>query len=85
MEGVIVNFRGSYKTQYNDEMIVKVKGYDNKEKAKELVGNKVVWKTPSGKEIVGNVKAAHGGKGALRVKFEKGLPGQALGSKVSVE
>ena len=85
MEGVIVNFRGSYRTQYNNEMIVKVSGYDNKEKSKELVGKKVTWKTPSGKEMTGVVKAAHGSNGALRVKFEKGLPGQALGAKVSVD
>ena len=27
----------------------------------------------------------HGNKGAVRVKFEKGLPGQAISTKVKIE
>ena len=30
------------------------------------------------------VRSAHGAKGAVRVLFEKGMPGQSLGTKVTV-
>lgn len=85
MEGVIVNFRGGMHTQYNDYMVVKANGLDSKDNVDSVLGKKVVWKSPSGKEIVGRVTKAHGNKGAFRVKFEKGLPGQAVGSKVVIE
>lgn len=85
MEGVIVNFRGSHHTQYGNQMIVQAAGVDSKEKAEKLVGKKVTWKSSAGKEINGEVRSAHGNKGALRVLFEKGMPGQALGTKVKIE
>ena len=85
MEGVIVNFRGSHHTKYTDYMVVKVSDVDSKEKAQSLVSKAVSWKTPSGKEIKGKVTKAHGNKGAVRVKFEKGMPGQAIGSKVDIQ
>jgi large subunit ribosomal protein L35Ae len=84
MEGVIVNYRGSHKTQYPNQMIIKVEGIDSKERAKELIKKEVVWTTPSGKEMKGIIIKEHGNKGAVRVKFEKGLPGQAIGSKVKI-
>lgn len=66
-------------------MVVIVKDTNNREKASKLVGKKVSWKTPAGKEIKGIIKAAHGNKGAVRVLFEKGMPGQAVGEKVKIE
>ena len=85
MEGIIVNYRGSYKTQNPKQMIVKVKGIDTKEKAEKLIGKKVTWKTPTNKEISGEISASHGNKGAVRAIFsEKGLPGQALGRQVII-
>ncbi len=65
-------------------MIVVVKGVDGKEKASELVGKAVSWKSPAGKEIKGKVRSAHGNKGAVRVLFETGMPGQAIGDKVVI-
>jgi large subunit ribosomal protein L35Ae len=85
MEGTIVNFRGSHHTQKNNQMIIKVDGVDTKDKASKLIGKKVTWKTPSGKEMTGKITKEHGNKGALRVIFEKGLPGQAVSTKVKVE
>ncbi|UCD03505.1 MAG: 50S ribosomal protein L35ae [Candidatus Woesearchaeota archaeon] len=85
MEGIIVNYRGSYKTQHPKQMIIKVKDVDTKEKAAKLVGKKVTWKTKTNKDISGKISAAHGNKGAVRAIFaEKGLPGQALGKKVII-
>lgn len=84
MEGVIKNFRRGRKTQTTNQMIVVVKGVEKKEKAAELVGKSVIWKSPAGKEIKGKVRSAHGNNGALRVLFEKGMPGQAIGNRVVV-
>lgn len=85
MEGIIANFRRGRHRQKDRQMIIKVEGITSKEKANELTGKKIVWKSPSGKEIKGRISSAHGNKGAMRVIFEKGMPGQAIGSKVNIE
>lgn len=85
MEGVIVNFKGSHNRQVTNQMIVKADGVEGKEAAAKLVGKKVAWTSPANKEIKGEVRSAHGNKGALRVLFEKGMPGQAVGTKVKIE
>jgi len=84
MEGVIVNFRRGRRTQKDRQMVIAVSGYD-KVKAKELIGKKVVWTSPAGKELKGKISALHGNKGAVRAIFETGMPGQAIGSKVKIE
>jgi len=84
MEGIIVNYRGSQKTQKNNQMIITVPELDNRKKAEKLISKEVVWTSPSGKKIKGEIRAVHGNKGALRVKFEKGMPGQAIGTKVNL-
>ena len=85
MEGTIVNFRGSRRVKSHNQMIVEVQGVASKEKATSFVGKKVVWKTPGTKLMTGKVASAHGNSGALRVIFETGMPGQAIGSKVQIE
>ena len=85
MEGVIVHFRGSRRVKRHNQMIVKVNNIDNKEKASQLVGKKVIWKTSAGKQLTGQITAIHGNSGALRVRFDTGMPGQSIGSKVAVE
>ena len=82
MEGVISNFRRSRHHQYNNHLIIVVQGVESREKAKKLVNKQVSWKSPADKEIKGLVKAAHGNKGAVRVIFERALPGQAVSQKV---
>ncbi len=56
-------------------MIIEVSGIDNKDKAGQLIGKKVVWKTSAGKQLIGQITAAHGNSGALRIRFETGMPG----------
>jgi large subunit ribosomal protein L35Ae len=85
MEGTIVNFRKGRTTQKTNHMVVHLSGISNKEKASGLVGKSAVWKSPKGKEIKGKVASAHGNKGAVRVIFEKGMPGQSIGQKVIIE
>lgn len=66
-------------------MIVKVPEVADKEKAAKLVGKEVVWTSPKGKDLIGKASATHGNKGCIRVIFEKGLPGQSIGTKVEVK
>jgi len=68
-------------------MIIKIEGVDSKEKAIKYIGKEVIWKTPSEKqkEIRGRIAAVHGNRGALRVIFEKGMPGQSIGTKVTIK
>jgi len=84
MKAVVVNFRGGKHTQKNNQLVLIVHGIDTKEKAAELVGKKVTWKSPAGKELVGEVTAAHGNSGAVRARFDTGMPGQAVGKEVEV-
>jgi large subunit ribosomal protein L35Ae len=85
MEGTIVNFRGRKGSMSGNHMIINIASVDSKEKAAKLVGKKVTWKSPAGKEIKGEIRSAHGNKGAVRAIFETGMPGQSLATKVKVE
>ena len=85
MEGIIVNFRGSRRVKRHNQMVVEVSGVDSKEKASKLVGKKIVWKSSAGKALNGQVTAIHGNSGALRARFDTGMPGQSIGQKVSIE
>jgi large subunit ribosomal protein L35Ae len=83
MEGIIENYRLSRHVQKGNHMIVLVNGVNTREDAEKLVGKEVIYKTKNG-EIKGKVASAHGNKGAIRVIFEKGMPGQALAQKVTI-
>jgi len=85
MQGTIANFRSGRHTQYDSHMIIVVDDIDSKEKAAKLVGKKVEWVSPGKKAIVGKVAKEHGGNGAIRVIFERGMPGQSLGTKVEIK
>ncbi len=84
MEGTVVNYRQGRHTQDTSQMIIKVSGVEKKADAEKLKGKKVVWKSPKGKEMIGEIRSAHGNKGAVRAKFAKGLPGQAIGKRVEI-
>lgn len=88
MQATIVNFRRGRHRQTTNHFILLVKGIDSKEKASKLIGKEVSWKNPIGKnkvEINGKIASTHGNKGALRAIFERGLPGQALSTKVEIK
>ncbi len=84
MEALITNFRGGKHTKYNNHMIAIIDGVVSREKARDLMTKPVVWTSPAGKQIKGYVGNVHGNKGALRLIFEKGMPGQAIGTKVAI-
>jgi len=85
MEATVVNYRGGRRTQKTHQMILHVEGSDSKEDAEELVGKDVEWTTPGGNKIKGEVTKTHGNKGNVVARFEKGLPGQALGTKAEIK
>jgi len=84
MQGTILSYRRGRHTQNVNQVLVELEGLNSREKAKEFVGKKLIWKTPSGKEIKGEIIALHGNKGVVRAKFERNLPGQSFGTKVQL-
>ncbi len=85
MEAHVKSFRRGKNTSYDNQIIVEANGIESKEEAKEHVGKKAVYKTKKGKKIKGKVTNPHGNSGALRVRFNKGAPGQIIGSKIQIE
>ena len=83
MNGTIVNFRRGKHITSPNQMIIKPEGSTTKEDAQKLVGKKVLYNTGK-KEMQGKVASAHGNSGAIRVIFETGMPGQAIGQKVKL-
>jgi large subunit ribosomal protein L35Ae len=87
MDGIIKSYRRGRHTQNTRQAIVLVDNISSKEKAEKLIGKKVTWQTPgkNKKNITGKVSASHGSKGAVRVIFDTGIPGQAVTQKVKIE
>ncbi len=84
-QGRVVQFRRGRHTVHEKHFLIEVEGSDSRAKAEKLVGKEVTWKSPAGKTIKGKISAPHGNKGVVRVIFERGLPGQALTTKVEVK
>lgn len=84
MKATILSYRRGRHTQNVNQMLVEIDAVDSREKAEKLLGKRLVWKSPSGKEIKGEIIGVHGNRGVVRAKFEKNLPGQAMGTKVEV-
>jgi large subunit ribosomal protein L35Ae len=84
MKALILSFRRGRHTQKTNQFLLEVKGVETRARASQFIGKRVVWKTPSGREIFGKVTSAHGNKGVMRARFSRGLPGTALGTKVEV-
>ncbi len=67
----------------SNECLVQFTGVVTLGQAGQLLGKKVVWKG-NNRENAGKVVGSHGRNGAVRVKFKKGVPGQALGTIVEL-
>ncbi|MEM3759654.1 MAG: 50S ribosomal protein L35ae [Candidatus Bathyarchaeia archaeon] len=83
LQGTILNYRVGPKNQKPKECIVQFAHVNSFSEACRLLGRKVTWKNGKNK-FVGKIVALHGKKGLVRVRFRKGLPGQALGTKVEL-
>jgi len=84
IKGIIKNFRLGSRTQNPGNYVINIEGY-TKTKASALIGKSVTWKSEAGKAIVGKINGTHGDKGALKAKFSRGLPGQAIGTEVIIK
>jgi large subunit ribosomal protein L35Ae len=84
MKGKISNYRRGVHTECTNQYVVSIDGVKDRASASGVVGKRVVFKTTTGKEIIGKVSKAHGNSGAVLARFEKGLPGQALGCDVEL-
>ena len=85
--GHVIQFRRGRRSYTPRHFLIEIPGTETKEKAGKFVGKSVVWASP-GKDkklIHGKIAAAHGNKGVIRAIFEKGLPGQAIGTQVEVK
>jgi large subunit ribosomal protein L35Ae len=83
--GKVIQFRRGRKTISERHFLIEIEGVSKKEDAQKFVGKGVIWKSPAGKEIKGKIAATHGNKGVVRAIFERGLPGQAVTTKVEVK
>jgi len=80
----VVQFRRGRHTYTPKHFLIEIEGVTDKVSAEKYVGKEVVWKSPAGKTIKGEVSGAHGNKGIVRAIFEKGLPGQAVSTEVNI-
>lgn len=87
MKAKVIQFRrgrASYKPRH---FLIETPEITSREDAMKLVGKTVEWKSPAKepKTITGKISSAHGNKGVIRAVFEKGLPGQAIGTEVEIK
>ena len=79
--GTILNFRIGIRTQNPNECLIQFADVKSASLACQLINRKVVWKQGNSK-IIGKIAGSHGKNGVVKVKFQKAVPGQALGTKV---
>lgn len=83
MQGTVLGYRKGSHTQNVNQVLVDF-GFKDAKEAEKSIGKLCIWRSPSGKEIKGQVLAIHGRKGVVRAKFTPNLPGQAATTKVEL-
>ncbi|WP_456321385.1 50S ribosomal protein L35ae [Palaeococcus sp. (in: euryarchaeotes)] len=84
MKGVILNYARGKHNQKNHHMLIEIEGVKSREEASRFIGRRIIWKSRTGKKIMGKIVKPHGEKGIVRARFDLGLPGQALGDEVVI-
>lgn len=84
MIGRIVNFRGGRRTHHTNQMVLELDDEisSKRENLATLMGKKVVYKAKT-HNIVGTITRIHGKRGVV-ARFNRGMPGQAIGSTVEI-
>jgi len=81
--GFVVSYRTGPKAQRSKECVLKFLNVKSSSEVARLIGRKVAW--PVGqRNIVGKIVALHGKWGCARVRFRRGVSGQALGTLVEI-
>jgi large subunit ribosomal protein L35Ae len=83
-KGVFMIYRRGKHTQRNKQVLIKMKGIDDRKAAARFIGQQVTWTSPTGNPLMGRIVGVHGRRGVVRARFKKGLPGQALGSELTI-
>jgi len=84
VKGVFISYRGGKRTQRNKQVLIKTDGVTDRNEAARFIGRKVLWNNPKGEPIIGKIVGIHGRRGVLKASFRKGLPGQALGTMLTI-
>jgi len=85
MKARITDYRGGRHTQKPNQMVLEADGVSTRDEAVKLVNRQVVWESPAGRKIAGKVTGPHGNKGRVHALFEKGMPGQAIGTQAEIK
>ena len=78
-----MNYRIGIRTQSSRECLIQFANVESAPQAGRLLGQKVVWKGENKKRI-GKIVGFHGKNGVVKVRFKRGVPGQALGTTVEL-
>ena len=81
--GTIVNYRIGMRKQNPKECLIQFAHVNSASLADQLISRKVVWRQGDIK-LMGKIAGSHGKNGVVKVKFRKGVPGQALGTPVEL-
>ena len=81
--GTIVNYRIGIRTQMPKWCLIQILGENTVSKAGQLVGRKMILRFGKN-SFIGRIMGLHGKKGVVKVKFQAGIPGQALGARVEL-
>jgi large subunit ribosomal protein L35Ae len=81
VRGRITNYRTGIKDQTSNECLIEFENVTSVGSACKLIGQKVTW-TNGTTKLIGKVRGAHGKNGMVKVRFVRGVPGQAIGTIV---
>ena len=84
MKGLIVSYRRGRHRQTPNQVLIKVDGIENLSDAHKILGKKVELDISEKTKMIGKAFATHGTKGVVRVRFKKGVPGQAIGMECKI-
>ena len=65
------------------ECLVQINDVVSIAQAGSFFGRRVVWKTAN-RKVAGRIVGLHGKNGVVRVKFNKAMPGQAIGTIIEI-
>ncbi len=85
MKGLIVSYRRGRHRQTPNQVLVKVSDITDLSKAHEILGKRVELDISEKTKMIGKIFATHGNKGVVRVRFKKGVPGQAIGMECEIK
>ena len=84
LRGVVTSYRRGQHKQHPNQVLLLFDGVRSRAEASSLIGRRVKWTSPVGREFLGKIVGPHGNSGVVRARFRTNLPGQAIGTPVVV-